>query len=297
MGEEQRPPRRSSSRCPRAAFEGGTDFTVAVEEEFALLIRRPAAARRQPLRGHAGCRLRGATSSLHLVGELIASEAEVRTGKCADFHAGGGDDGRAPRGCSCRRLLHDSSGLKFRQRPARIRGRAGRTSGSSTRRTTAEMTSLTATSSGAITLASTHASASAAPTARSPCTMRCAASCRSCSRSRPARRSSRASTAACIPRARRSSRARSRAAGSRTPTTAGRASRSTSGCSPLARAFITGAHAALVERPAAPRVPDGRDPDLRRPARPRRVPEDFGADATRLRPAAPGGSGRGRAAS
>ena len=46
---------------------------------------------------------------------------------------------------------------------------------------------------------------------------------------------------------------------------------------PLRHGLDHGAHAALVERAAAPRVPDGRDPDLRRPARPRRVAVARGA--------------------
>ena len=41
------------------------------------------------------------------------------------------------------------------------------------------------------------------------------------------------------------------------------------------------AHADLVERPAAPRLPDGGDPDLRRAARPRRVDGRWPASATR----------------
>ncbi len=46
---------------------------------------------------------------------------------------------------------------------------------------------------------------------------------------------------------------------------------------PLPDALDRRAHAALVERPAAPRLSDGRDPDLRRAARPRRGPEPRGA--------------------
>ena len=37
MGEEQRVTWQELLRRRRAAFEGGTDFTLAVEEEFALL--------------------------------------------------------------------------------------------------------------------------------------------------------------------------------------------------------------------------------------------------------------------
>ena len=60
-------------------------------------------------------------------------------------------------------------------RPARTRGAAGRTSGSSTRRTTAGTTSSSATSSGGTTPSgSTSTSGSAAPTGRSPSTTACA---------------------------------------------------------------------------------------------------------------------------
>ncbi len=107
-------------------------------------------------------------------------------------------------------------------RPARIRGPTGRTSGSSTRRTTGATTSSSATSSGRTTPSgSTSTSGSAAPTGRSPSSTASATGCRSCSRSRRARRSPRASTRASTPRARRSSRGSSRAAASRTRSPAG----------------------------------------------------------------------------
>ena len=75
--------RRNRSRSAREQFEQASDFTVAVEEEFALLDPETlsltnrfeelqAAAKETPLESH-------------LVGELIASEVEVRTGRCADF--------------------------------------------------------------------------------------------------------------------------------------------------------------------------------------------------------------------
>jgi carboxylate-amine ligase len=80
MGDEQRLPPDELIRASRDAFDNGTDFTVAVEEEFAILepethdlVNRfeelQAAAEGTPLEGH-------------LVGELIASEVEVRTGRC-----------------------------------------------------------------------------------------------------------------------------------------------------------------------------------------------------------------------
>jgi carboxylate-amine ligase len=83
VGDEQRLTPEEQLRIAREQFDGGTDFTVAVEEEFALLdpatldlVSRfeelEAAAPGSPLEGH-------------LVGELISSEVEVRTGRCERF--------------------------------------------------------------------------------------------------------------------------------------------------------------------------------------------------------------------
>jgi carboxylate-amine ligase len=83
MGEEQRLSPEEQLATAHAAFESGTDFTVAVEEEFALLDRETLALsnRFEELKAAAV----GSEVEAHLVGELIASEAEVRTGKCTDF--------------------------------------------------------------------------------------------------------------------------------------------------------------------------------------------------------------------
>ena len=169
----------------------------------------------------------------------------------------------------------------------------GRSSGSSTRRTTGATTSSCATSSGATTpSASTSTSASAAPTAR--CGLNALRTCcPSCWRSRRARRSSRASTRACTRRARRSSRASSRAAAS--PTRSRLARVRALRPLPLRDRLDHRAHAALVERPAAPRLPDRRDPDLRRAARSRRGAGARGA-RVRARGAARARDRRGRAA-
>ncbi len=83
MGDEQRVSWQELLANARDAFEDGTDFTLAVEEEFALLdpdslelVNRfeelQAATAGRPL-------------AEHLVGELIASEVEVRTGRCEGF--------------------------------------------------------------------------------------------------------------------------------------------------------------------------------------------------------------------
>jgi glutamate---cysteine ligase / carboxylate-amine ligase len=83
MGDEQRLPPDELIRASRDSYENGTDFTVAIEEEFAILepdthelVNRfeelQAAAHSGPLEEH-------------LVGELIASEVEVRIGRCETF--------------------------------------------------------------------------------------------------------------------------------------------------------------------------------------------------------------------
>ena len=84
----------------------------------------------------------------HLVGELIASEVEVRTGRCDDFEELAGADRRAARAAlRAGRLARDRA---RRDRDAPLEP-AGRTSGSSTRRTTAATTRSSGTSSGATT--------------------------------------------------------------------------------------------------------------------------------------------------
>src|SRR5579862_3535008 len=67
----------------REAFEAVPDFTVAVEEEFALLDPETLGLvnRFEELQEAA----LGTELEEHLVGELIASEIEVRTGRCDSF--------------------------------------------------------------------------------------------------------------------------------------------------------------------------------------------------------------------
>lgn len=83
MGDAQRLSPDEQLALAREQFEQGDDFTVAVEEEFALLdpgtlslVNRfeevQAAAQGTPLQPH-------------LVGELIASEVEIKTGRCESF--------------------------------------------------------------------------------------------------------------------------------------------------------------------------------------------------------------------
>jgi carboxylate-amine ligase len=83
MGEAQRLSPEEQIRFAREGFEAGTDFTVAVEEEFAILdpLTHGLVNRFEELEAAAqGTELEG-----QLVGELIASEVEVRTGRCETF--------------------------------------------------------------------------------------------------------------------------------------------------------------------------------------------------------------------
>jgi carboxylate-amine ligase len=85
VGEEQRLSWEEQLVTAREAFDSTTDFTVAVEEEFALLDPETLLLvnRFEELQAAA----RGSELEPHLVGELIASEAETRTGKQPDFGA------------------------------------------------------------------------------------------------------------------------------------------------------------------------------------------------------------------
>jgi glutamate---cysteine ligase / carboxylate-amine ligase len=83
MGDEQRIPPDELIAQARARFESATDFTVAVEEEFAILDPESLdlTNRFEDVRAAA----RGTALEDHLVGELIASEVEVRTGRQETF--------------------------------------------------------------------------------------------------------------------------------------------------------------------------------------------------------------------
>jgi glutamate---cysteine ligase / carboxylate-amine ligase len=70
-------------RVAREAFDTADDFTVAVEEEFAILDPETLSLtnRFEELQAAA----RGTEIEPHLVGELIASEVEIRTGRSEGF--------------------------------------------------------------------------------------------------------------------------------------------------------------------------------------------------------------------
>jgi carboxylate-amine ligase len=83
VGDEQKVGYEELLAAAKTAFEEVPDFTVAVEEEFALLdpTHLGLVNRFEEVQAAA----RGTDVEPHLVGELIASEAEVRTGRCETF--------------------------------------------------------------------------------------------------------------------------------------------------------------------------------------------------------------------
>ena len=83
MGDTQRLSPEEQIRYAREQFEAARDFTLAIEEEFAVLDRDTLALtnRFEELQAAA----QGTPLEEHLVGELIASEVEVRTGRCDSF--------------------------------------------------------------------------------------------------------------------------------------------------------------------------------------------------------------------
>ncbi len=83
MRDEQRLSPDEVIRGARESFDSGQDFTLAVEEEFALLDPETLSLvnRFEELQASAA----GTELEEHLVGELIASEVEIRTGRCETF--------------------------------------------------------------------------------------------------------------------------------------------------------------------------------------------------------------------
>jgi carboxylate-amine ligase len=83
MGEAQRLGPEEQIRSAREGFEAGTDFTVAVEEDFAILDPRTYSLDNRFVELFEAAK--GTELDDNLVGELIASEIEVRTGRCETF--------------------------------------------------------------------------------------------------------------------------------------------------------------------------------------------------------------------
>jgi glutamate---cysteine ligase / carboxylate-amine ligase len=85
MGEAQTLPWQELLVQARERYDAGGDFTLAVEEEFAILdpVTLELDNRFEELKAAA----EGTDLEDHLVGELIASEVEIRTGRCDTFAA------------------------------------------------------------------------------------------------------------------------------------------------------------------------------------------------------------------
>src|SRR3954453_213768 len=83
MGDSQRLSPDEQLRLAREQFEQTGDFSVAVEEEFAVLDPETLSLtnRFEELQAAA----QGPPLADNLVGELIASEVEIRTGRCESF--------------------------------------------------------------------------------------------------------------------------------------------------------------------------------------------------------------------
>ncbi len=83
MAEAERPSPDEALRLARERFDEAEDFTLAVEEEFAILDPETLGLvnRFEELQAAAA----GTELETMLVGELIASEVEIRTGACTDF--------------------------------------------------------------------------------------------------------------------------------------------------------------------------------------------------------------------
>jgi carboxylate-amine ligase len=83
MGDAQRLSPEEQLRYAREQFETGPDLSVAVEEEFAILD--PETLELSNRFEDMQAASLGTEVEDHLVGELIASEVEVRTGRCDTF--------------------------------------------------------------------------------------------------------------------------------------------------------------------------------------------------------------------
>src|SRR5207248_6644684 len=83
VGDAQKLGYQELLAASKAAFDEVPDFTVAVEEEFALLD--PSTLELVNRFEEVQQAAQGTELEPHLVGELIASEVEVRTGRCETF--------------------------------------------------------------------------------------------------------------------------------------------------------------------------------------------------------------------
>jgi glutamate---cysteine ligase / carboxylate-amine ligase len=95
MGEAQRLTADEQIRFAREGFDSGRDFTLAVEEEFAILDPESHGLVNRFEELHAAAQ--GTELEDHLVGELISSEVEIRTGRCETFAEAAGRIGERRR--------------------------------------------------------------------------------------------------------------------------------------------------------------------------------------------------------
>ena len=107
--------RRSSARTSRSASRvRGVRERHGLHRRGGGGVRDPRSARRSSSRtASRSCRprRRGTPLEEHLVGELIASEVEVRTGRCETFAEAAARDGRAPRAAARARASRSASSL------------------------------------------------------------------------------------------------------------------------------------------------------------------------------------------
>src|SRR5919204_197225 len=113
MGDEQRLSADEQLAYAREEFDAGRDFTLAVEEEFALLDPETLDLSNRFEELHAAAQ--GTVLEEFLVGELVSAEVEVRTGKCESFAS-------AP---ACTRRGRRCSRAPFRGAASRTRSAAG----------------------------------------------------------------------------------------------------------------------------------------------------------------------------
>ena len=249
----------------RERFEEADDFTVAVEEEFALLD--PASLDLVNRFEDVQAAAQGTPLAANLAGELIASEVEIKTGKCADVAAAIARC-RAPRGAARARRRPRPRARRERHAPVgRLEGPADhrhaalppqqrRSSTTSSGATTPSASTSTSGSSGADrALAVNDALRGFLPellalSAGSPLVEGVNSGLHSARTQIFTRFFPRCG----VPDAFRLDAVR----GLRPL--------------PLRHGLRRRAHPAVVERAAASRLPDGRDPHLRRPARRRRRP-------------------------
>ena len=203
-------------------FAESSDFTVGVEEEFAILDpdTLDLAPRFEELRAAAES---DPVLFEGITGELISSEIEIISGRARDLHDALAQTARAPPAPVRARRAHGAALGSHRHAPV---GRLPRAADHRHRALPPRRGRPAATSPGATTpSACTCTSACATSTARCASATGCAGCCRCCSRCPPTRRTSTGATAACSPRARRASPRASRAAASPTRSAAGRAYR------------------------------------------------------------------------